>query len=182
MIQMTQQQTFLNLRPQMLNEQCRDCFDILSPHFPAITHDSPVMVNLQSGYRSGGTGMYNYNMLPEEALSAVDTLKEIGCPCLFVVPVPVSGLFTEEYLGVGTGSSSYAHRILEHVRAGFIGEWVKFPPYFSIHMVGATYKPECRTQLRELLIQNLHVRKPQAFASAEQDAAKMLKKFTLCSK
>lgn len=175
-------QAFLHLRSQMLNHAVQDCFDILSPHFPYVTNEYPVVVNLKSGYRHGGTGIVNYNMSPEEAHSVVDTFKEIDCGCLFVCPVPVSGLFTEDYLGVGTGSASFADRVLSQVRAGFLGERVKFPPYFSVHMIGAPVKAACRAQLKELLIQNLLVRKPSAATAVASDSVvfNLLKKHTLC--
>lgn len=173
------QQAFLNLRPQMLNDQCRECFDILSPHFPIVTYNSPVIVNLEAGYKQGGTGIVNYNMIPEEALSVADTIQEIDCGCLFVCPVPVAGLFAEEYLGTGSGSSEFAHRVLFQTKAAFIGEWVKFPPYFSVHMIGAPWKGSCRAMLKELLIQNLHARKPSTATMKDEDISKMLSKFTL---
>lgn len=176
------QQAFLNLRPQMLNDQCRECFDILSPYFPTVTYDSPVILNLQGGYKQGGTGIVNYSMIPAEALSVVDTLKEIGCGCLFVCPVPVSDLFSEEYLGTGQGSTGFAHRVLEQNKAAFLGNWIKFPPYFSVHMVGASHKASCRAQLKELLVQNLVVRKPSAATTGIDEVERMLSKFTLTNR
>lgn len=179
---MSMQQAFLQLRPQMLNEQCRDCFDILSPYFPAIPPELGMLaVNMQTGYKQEGTGICNYNMLPAEALSVADTIKEIDCGCIFIVPVPVSGLFTEEYLGVGAGSASYAERILLQVRAGFAlgNEHIKFPPYFSVHMEGAAHKGHCRARLKELLVQNLHVRNPACATISTDTVSTILSRFTL---
>lgn len=175
-------QMFLDLRPQMLNQQCKDCFDILSPYFPTVHPEIGFgTVNLEHGYKHGGTAICNYNMLPAEARSVVDTLDEIGCGCLFVVPVPVSGLLTEEYLGVGAGSAELAHRTQQQVRAAFLGAWVKFPPYFSIHMYGAPNKPACRSLLRELLVQNLVTHSPQSATAGAKDkeVATLLSRFTL---
>lgn len=177
---------FHNLRAQMATSEALECFDMLLPYFPSIPPDSAVAVNLQDGYKEGGTGIVNYNMLRPEALSVIDTLQEIGCGCLFIVPVPVSSLFEEQYLGTGAGSYGTAHRILQQNRAAFGAmqqgvSYIKFPPWFSIHMVGAGYKASCRAQLRELLIQNLLVRKPSvATAGAtEQEVSALLSKYTL---
>lgn len=172
---------FSNLRPQMHSPAATECFDLLQPYFPAIPPDYAACVNLEHGYKQGGTGIVNYNMIPAEAQSVVDTLEEMGCGCLFVVPVPVSGLFSEEYLGVGIGSSGAAHRVLSQTKAGFLDPWraIKFPPYFSVHMEGASWKGECRAQLKELLLQNLLVRKPDSALVSLDTVSAVLSKFTL---
>lgn len=175
------QPAFLHLRSQMLNSAVQECFDILTPYFPVSYNAFPAIVDLETGYRQGGTALCNYNMLQEEALSVADTLEEIGCGCLFVVPVPCSGLFAEEYLGTGQGSTQHAARVSLQVRAAFVpgNQHIKFPPYFSLHMIGAPNKPECRAQYRQIAVQNLCVRKPTVVARTEKDALNIISKFTL---
>jgi len=169
---------FHNIREQMYSPEARLCYDILYQHFP----DTPVAVNLEAGYLdqgSGGTGIVNYNMFLPEAQSVIDSLEEIDCGCIFICPVPVSGLFTEQYLGIGRGNSELASRTLRQTHAAFVDPRVKFPPYFSIHMIGAEWKGECRAMLKQVLLQNLLARQPSSAAEELTRATDILKKFTL---
>lgn len=156
---------FADYRNQMHSSTQVAAFDILSPYYPGIPEDAPngqylFAIDSTDGYKEGGSALLNCNMEPNEAQVAADTIEEIGCGCLFIVPFPTSGLFTEQYIGVGIGSDGKAWKVHAANNNALVNKHVSFPPYFAVHMTNAGNKPHCRDKFSNLFLLNMHAHMP----------------------